>query len=139
MIAGIEAFFRSPPDGTRAVVLHGEGSNFSAGLDLSNVAEISVAEGISDSRAWHRAFEQIEYGQVPVVAVMHGAVIGGGLEIAGADPETGLLMESLMAAIAETQDEARTRLRNFLEKRATKVVHHGGMPETIMHGDRSRK
>jgi enoyl-CoA hydratase/carnithine racemase len=34
MIAGIEAFFRSPPDGTRAVVLHGEGSNFSAGLDL---------------------------------------------------------------------------------------------------------
>src|SRR5258708_31241312 len=84
MIAGIEAFFRSPPDGTRAVVLHGEGSNFSAGLDLSNVAEISVAEGISDSRAWHRAFEQIEYGQVPVVAVMHGAVIGGGLELAAA-------------------------------------------------------
>src|SRR5260370_2417815 len=84
MIAGIEAFFRSPPDGTRAVDLHGEGSNFSAGLDLSNVAEISVAEGISDSRAWHRAFGQIEYGQVPVVAVMHGAVIGGGLELAAA-------------------------------------------------------
>src|SRR5260370_23099471 len=82
MIAGIEAFFRSPPDGTRAVVLHGEGGNFSAGLDLSNVAEISVAEGISDSRAWHRAFEQIEYCQVPVVVVMHGAVIGGGLELA---------------------------------------------------------
>src|SRR5260370_20487029 len=84
MIAGIEAFFRSPPDGTRAVVLHGEGSNFSAGLDLSNVAEISVAEGISHSLAWHRAFEQIEYCQVPVVVVMHGAVIGRGLELAAA-------------------------------------------------------
>jgi (methylthio)acryloyl-CoA hydratase len=84
MIAGIEAFFRSPPDGTRAVVLHGEGSNFSAGLDLSDVAEIGVAESISHSRAWHRAFEQIEYGHVPVVVVMHGAVIGGGLELAAA-------------------------------------------------------
>src|SRR5258707_7404813 len=84
MIAGIEDFFRSPPDGTRAVVLHGEGSNFSAGLDLSNVADISVAEGISHSRAWHRAFEQIEYSQVPVVVVMHGAVVGGGLELAAA-------------------------------------------------------
>ena len=61
MIAGIEVFFRSPPDGTHAVVLNREGSNFSAGLDLSNVAEISVAEGISHSLAWHRAFEQIEY------------------------------------------------------------------------------
>jgi enoyl-CoA hydratase/carnithine racemase len=46
--------------------------------------------------------------------------------IAGADPETGLLMESLMAAIAETDDEARTRLRNFLEKRAPKVVLTAG-------------
>jgi enoyl-CoA hydratase/carnithine racemase len=48
------------------------------------VAEIGVAESISHSRAWHRAFEQIEYGHVPVVAVMHGAVIGGGLELAAA-------------------------------------------------------
>src|SRR5258705_11712999 len=84
MIAGIEAFFRSPPDGTRAVVLHGAGSNFSAGLDLSDVAEIGVAESISHSRALHRAFEQIEYCHVPAVMVMHGAVLGGGIELAGA-------------------------------------------------------
>lgn len=241
MIAGIEAFFRSPPDGTRAVVLHGEGSNFSAGLDLSNVIEISVTEGISHSRAWHRAFDQIEYCQVPVVVVMHGAVVGGGLElaaaahirvaersafyalpegkhgifvggggsvriprligtartmdmmltgrtygaeegaaiglsqylvadgqglahgialakqiianapltnfaatqvlprIASAHPETGLLMESLMAAIAESDDEARTRLRNFLEKRTPKVVHSAGVSEAMIQGDRSGK
>src|ERR1700676_2900748 len=85
MIAGIEDFFRSPPDGTRAIVLHGEGSNFSAGLDLSDVAESGVAESIGHSRAWHRSFEQVEYGHVPVVVVMHGAVIiGGGLELAAA-------------------------------------------------------
>jgi hypothetical protein len=29
------------------------------------------------SRTWHRAFDQIESGNVPVIAVLHGAVIGG--------------------------------------------------------------
>jgi (methylthio)acryloyl-CoA hydratase len=43
--------------------------------------------------------------------------------IASANPETGLLMESLMTAIATTDDEARSRLRNFLEGRGSKVVH----------------
>ena len=33
---------------------------------------------------WHRAFEHIEFGKVPVVAVLHGAVVGGGLELAAA-------------------------------------------------------
>jgi (methylthio)acryloyl-CoA hydratase len=36
------------------------------------------------SRTWHRAFDQIESGNVPVIAVLHGAVIGGGLELAAA-------------------------------------------------------
>jgi enoyl-CoA hydratase/carnithine racemase len=60
--------------------------------------------------------------------------------IAGANPETGLLMESLMAAIAGADDEARTRLRNFLEKRGSKVVHPtAGVPEAMIQGDRSGK
>src|SRR6516164_4865828 len=33
---------------------------------------------------WHRGFERIEFGKAPVVAVLHGAVVGGGLEIAAA-------------------------------------------------------
>jgi enoyl-CoA hydratase/carnithine racemase len=33
---------------------------------------------------WHRAFAHIEFGKVPVVAVLHGAVVGGGLELAAA-------------------------------------------------------
>ena len=43
--------------------------------------------------------------------------------IAAASPETGLLMESLMSAIAQGSDEAKKRLADFLEKRAAKVVH----------------
>ena len=34
------------------------------------------------SRMWHRAFHEIEFGRVPVVAALKGAVIGGGLELA---------------------------------------------------------
>jgi enoyl-CoA hydratase/carnithine racemase len=83
-VEGIEAFFSAIPDGVGAVVLAGEGEHFSAGLDLSELAERSIPEGIEHSRLWHRAFERIEYGKVPVVAVLHGAVVGGGLEWAAA-------------------------------------------------------
>ena len=31
---------------------------------------------------WHRAFQEIQFGRVPVVSVLHGAVVGGGLELA---------------------------------------------------------
>jgi enoyl-CoA hydratase/carnithine racemase len=83
-IEGIETFFSSIPDGVGAVVLTGEGGNFSAGLDLAELTERDVFAGIEHSRSWHRAFDRIEFGKVPVVAVLHGAVVGGGLEIAAA-------------------------------------------------------
>ena len=76
--------FAALPPATRAVVLSGEGEHFCAGLDLSTLTERSVAEGIVHSRSWHHAFEQIQFGRVPVVAVLRGAVVGGGLELASA-------------------------------------------------------
>ncbi len=225
MIEGIGRFFAKLPAATRAVIVHGEGAHFCAGLDLSAVTENDATEGMLHSRAWHQAFERIEAGAVPVIAVLQGAVIGGGLELACAchiriaepsayfalpegqrgifvggggavrlprligtarmidmmltgrtygaaegaavgfaqylveagtgmdkalalarhmttlapltvfavlqalpriaetDPRTGLLMESLMAAIAAADQEAKSRLHDFLEKRAPKVVH----------------
>ena len=83
-VFGIEAFFTALPDGIKAVVLNGEGEHFCAGLDLSELTERDIAQGIAHSRNWHRVFERIEFGKVPVVAVLHGAVVGGGLEIAAA-------------------------------------------------------
>ncbi|HXZ22826.1 MAG TPA: crotonase/enoyl-CoA hydratase family protein [Pseudolabrys sp.] len=83
-IIGIEQFFTSLPDGIGAVLLTGEGEHFSAGLDLTELEQRDVAQGIAHSELWHRAFEKIEFGKVPVVAVLHGAVIGGGLELAAA-------------------------------------------------------
>lgn len=83
-ILGIEAFFTTLPDDIKAVVLHAEGDHFSAGLDLGELKERGVTEGISHSRLWHRAFDRIEFGKAPVVAVLHGAVVGGGIELAAA-------------------------------------------------------
>lgn len=222
-VGGIEAFFAAVPAGVKAVVINGAGEHFSAGLDLTEMTERDLVSGIDHSRRWHRAFERIQYGRVPVVAVLHGAVVGGGLELAASahvrvaertafyalpegqrgifvggggsvrisrligvarmmdmmltgrtygaeegvplgfsqylaepgqglqtglklaeriagnapltnlavtqvlpriaeqDAASGLMMESLMAAIAQSDEEAKTRLRDFLEKRAPKV------------------
>jgi enoyl-CoA hydratase/carnithine racemase len=81
-IAGIESFFSDPPEETRAIILHGEGKHFSAGADLSAGTDSRAPTSVRRSRSWHRAFDRIENGDVPVVAVLHGAVIGGGLELA---------------------------------------------------------
>ena len=84
LVSQLHTAFVNLPDDVRAVVLSGEGDHFCAGLDLSELGERSVAEGIMHSRSWHAAFEQIQFGRVPVVVVLHGAVVGGGLELAAA-------------------------------------------------------
>ena len=84
LIALLHKAFIDLPEATRVVVLSGEGDHFCAGLDLAEVTERSVAEGVLHSRSWHAAFDQIQFGRVPVIVAMHGAVVGGGLELASA-------------------------------------------------------
>jgi len=226
-IEALDACFSAIPSGVRAAVIHGCGPNFSAGLDLNEMRELDAAAGMFHSRVWHRCFERIEFGPIPVVAVLKGAVIGGGLELAAAahvrvsepsafyalpegqrglfvggggsvrlprligvarmadmmltgrsygaeegariglaqylvgegegfdkaltlaqgmagnaplsnfaviqalpriadsDPRVGYLMESLVAAVAQGDDEAKARMRAFLEKRAGKLKRPG--------------
>jgi enoyl-CoA hydratase/carnithine racemase len=81
-ILGLEAFFAAPPAGVRAVVLDAEGDHFSAGLDLSELTERDAFAALEHSRMWHRVFDRIEHGTLPVVSVLKGAVVGGGLELA---------------------------------------------------------
>lgn len=82
MVRQLHTAFIHLPQAARVVVLSAEGPHFCAGLDLSEVTEQSVAEGIFHSRLWHSAFDQIQFGTVPVIAVLQGAVVGGGLELA---------------------------------------------------------
>jgi enoyl-CoA hydratase/carnithine racemase len=83
-LLGLEAFFARPPAGIRAVVLSGRGDHFCAGLDLSDLTEAGIEEGLRHSRMWHRVTTGIQSSGIPVISVLAGAVIGGGLEIASA-------------------------------------------------------
>ena len=223
-VLGLDRLFGALPADVKAVVLEGEGAHFCAGLDLADLSERDASAGLRHSMMWHRAFEKIQFGPVPVIAVLNGAVIGGGLElacaahvrvaersafyalpegqrgifvgggasvrlprligvarmmdmmltgrtysaeegaplgfsqylvedgagrakalelaekmagnapltnlallqvlprIADADPATGFITEALMAAIAQSDEEAKSRMRDFLEKRGAKVT-----------------
>ncbi len=67
-------------------VLHGHGSNFCAGLDLAEALARATGQ-IKPARKrrrhnWHEVFDLIARGPIPFVAALHGAVVGGGLELA---------------------------------------------------------
>jgi len=81
-LLGLEQIFTHLPKAVRAVILTGEGDHFCAGLDLSELADHDAVEGVMHSRMWHRVFAQIQFGAVPVIALLRGGVIGGGVELA---------------------------------------------------------
>ena len=84
LVAQIRNAFETLPDTVRAAVLDGSGDHFCAGLDLAELKERDAGAGLLHSRMWHSALEEVQYGPVPVIAALHGAVVGGGLELAAA-------------------------------------------------------
>ncbi len=84
LIAELSAFCASPPEGVRVAILTGEGDHFCAGLDLAEQVERSSDEAMAHSRMWHAHLNKVQFGGLPIVAAMRGAVIGGGLEVASA-------------------------------------------------------
>ena len=76
--------FENLPGDVRAVVLGAHGDHFCAGLDLGELSERDAGQGVKHSRMWHQAFHAIQFATAPVIAALHGAVVGGGLELAAA-------------------------------------------------------
>lgn len=84
LVTALRHLFETLPASVRAAVIDGEGEHFCAGLDLSELQERDAGQGLHHSRMWHAALERVQYGPVPVIAALHGAVVGGGLELASA-------------------------------------------------------
>lgn len=82
----VKFFSTAYSNGVKAVVLEGKGDHFCAGLDL--VEHWKEDRGPDDFMhiclRWHEAFNKMEYGGVPIIAALRGAVVGGGLELASA-------------------------------------------------------
>ncbi|MFM1912604.1 MAG: hypothetical protein RIR51_442 [Bacteroidota bacterium] len=84
LLLSIESSLDEMEDKVRCVIIQGKGDNFSAGLDLSEIKERDLIEGLMHSRMWHRVMDKIQFAKWPIISVLKGAVIGGGLEIASA-------------------------------------------------------
>src|SRR3984893_11211514 len=66
---------------TRAVVLTGAGSAFSAGGDIASLAQMaswSYEDNVADSRAMDALFRAIDECPCPVICRVNGAAFGGG-------------------------------------------------------------
>ncbi len=84
LLEKIGAFFDAPPEGVKVVILTGTAGHFCSGLDLSEHIARTPEEDLFHSRRWHEVLDSVQYGKIPVISAMFGAVIGGGLEVASA-------------------------------------------------------
>ena len=82
LVQALDCCLTDLPASVKVVILAARGEHFSAGLDLSEVPDMNAAQGVHHSRAWYQVFERLQFGRVPVIAALHGAVVGGGLELA---------------------------------------------------------
>ena len=84
LLAAVDGFFSAPPAGIKAAVLSGTAGHFCSGLDLSEHVSRDAEATMRHSRGWHGVMDRVQFGGLPVVSAMFGAVIGGGLELAAA-------------------------------------------------------
>ncbi|WP_252502690.1 enoyl-CoA hydratase [Sporosarcina sp. Marseille-Q4943] len=70
-------------ESVRVIMLHGEGKFFSAGADIKEFTTVTSGEQFSQlASAGQDVFERMESFKKPIIAAIHGAALGGGLELA---------------------------------------------------------
>ena len=104
LIESLTAAFADVGD-ARAVVLAGEGPAFSAGADIEwmrSSIDLSYDENVDDALRLHRMLEAIERCPAPVVARVHGHVLGGGCGLV-ACADVAIASEDAVFAFSETK------------------------------------
>ncbi|MBU2983361.1 enoyl-CoA hydratase/isomerase family protein [Lentibacter algarum] len=71
-----EGIKRAVAEGAKAVLIYGEGRTWFAGADIREFGKPPVEPGLPG------VCDEIEACPIPVVAALHGTVLGGGLEVA---------------------------------------------------------
>jgi enoyl-CoA hydratase/carnithine racemase len=126
-IERIESLVSTPPIGTRVVVLTAEEPDFCAGYDLREAArgdaEQLIANGVN--------FAPLKTSGVPIIAALHGNVIGGGLELAlAADvrlatPNTKLALPAGRLGLVYSEEGVRLLVNEVGESRARAMLLAG--------------
>ncbi len=83
----------------------------------AGITQYLVDDGMGIEKAFELAAKAASNTLTTNFAVLHALP-----RITETNPSSGLLTESLMATIAEMSPEATERLKDFLEKRAAKVL-----------------
>jgi enoyl-CoA hydratase / 3-hydroxyacyl-CoA dehydrogenase len=121
--------------GVRVVVLAGSSPVFAAGADIAEMEQKSAAEGVAFGFHGQRAADRIEHFPAPVIALVEGYALGGGLEIAlAADfivaAEGSLLgLPEVTVGIHPGMGGA-TRLTRLIGRAKTKLLTYSGVPVT---------
>ena len=135
-VADSTAFY-ALPEGQRGIFVGGGASvRLPRLIGLSRVTDLMLTGRVYDAEEGHRAgisHYLVEPGEAlpraialadKVATVAPGTVYGvlhALPRIAAAAPDQGFFMESLMAAVASTSDDAKARLNAFLDGTAAKV------------------
>ncbi|MCI4330651.1 MAG: enoyl-CoA hydratase-related protein [Thermoplasmata archaeon] len=117
----------------RAVVLAGSSPVFAAGADIAEMARKSVAEGRAFGFAGQAVCKRIETSRMPVIALVEGYALGGGLELA-LSADFILAAEGAQLGLPETTVGIHTgfggasRLTRLIGRAKTKMLLFTGVP-----------
>ena len=90
----IDVFSQINDSDARVTIINGNGKHFTSGLDLKDFAQIGINKGNDVGRRaeylrrqildMQESFNVIEKARMPVIASIHGACVGGGIDLISA-------------------------------------------------------